>query len=64
MRVICAWCKKIIKEGSTENGISHGICVECKKGCDKEIEEIRKYNEGERIGRRKSNETKTVTRHA
>jgi len=27
MRVICAWCGKLIREG--DEPISHGICEEC-----------------------------------
>lgn len=27
MTLICAWCKKVLREGSEV--VSHGICVEC-----------------------------------
>lgn len=29
MKVICAWCKTVIKEGDDEK-VSHGICPECR----------------------------------
>jgi uncharacterized CHY-type Zn-finger protein len=28
MKIICAWCKKLI-QASNDNEISHGICKEC-----------------------------------
>jgi hypothetical protein len=42
MLQICAWCNKVISEGNSDNGISHGICLECKKVQD---EELKKYKE-------------------
>jgi rRNA maturation endonuclease Nob1 len=29
-QLVCAWCKKIIKEGDKKN-ITHGICDSCAK---------------------------------
>ncbi len=29
MKLVCAWCKKIIKDGPPEP-VSHGICDTCK----------------------------------
>jgi hypothetical protein len=38
VKVICAWCKKVLKEsladvggGENEERVSHGICEECTK---------------------------------
>jgi hypothetical protein len=31
MKLICAWCKKILREGSEPT--SHGICPECRAKC-------------------------------
>ena len=32
MKLICAWCKKVMKEDQSNDGIiSHGICNECLK---------------------------------
>jgi hypothetical protein len=38
MKVICAWCGKILQEG--ENPASHGICPSC---AEKVREEIKNY---------------------
>lgn len=27
-KVVCAWCKKVMRDGRTEK-ISHGICLSC-----------------------------------
>lgn len=43
MRVICAWCGKIIKQNGGSRGTSHGICEKCKK---QELDKIRKGNHG------------------
>lgn len=29
MKVICAWCDKVLQEGSGDLLASHGICSEC-----------------------------------
>jgi hypothetical protein len=35
MKVICAWCKKIIREGNSDEGlVSHGICDICLENFD------------------------------
>lgn len=31
MKVICAWCGKIIKKGKPGDIVSHGMCEKCKK---------------------------------
>lgn len=31
MTVICAWCNKVLREGSPYLPISHGMCEECKQ---------------------------------
>jgi nitrogen-specific signal transduction histidine kinase len=32
MKVVCAWCQKILQDDSSaEAEVSHGICVECRK---------------------------------
>ena len=40
MKIICAWCDKVLKEGVvSENGFaSHGICPECKAILQKELD--------------------------
>ena len=39
--IICAWCKKMLKEG--KEPYSHGIC----KDCAKEMEEdLKRYKQG------------------
>jgi hypothetical protein len=29
MRVVCAWCDKLLKAGKPGDKISHGMCEEC-----------------------------------
>ena len=38
MKVICAWCGKLIREveGDESKGPSHGICIECRDRIKKE----------------------------
>jgi hypothetical protein len=31
LKVICAWCKKVISNPDNSKEISHGICGECSK---------------------------------
>lgn len=39
MKVICAWCKKVIREGELIDGqVSHGICADCLRLIEKEFE--------------------------
>ena len=49
MKVICAWCKKTIKEDpeDSEGLISHSICSECAKALKAgfDLEKIRKNSE-------------------
>ena len=44
MRIVCAWCGKIIKEGTGEpdENVSHGICTKCAKVEKEEIGAMRK----------------------
>jgi hypothetical protein len=44
VKVICAWCGKVIREGSIKDGISHGVCSVCAKELLKEIEVVNEYN--------------------
>jgi DNA-directed RNA polymerase subunit RPC12/RpoP len=30
-KVICSWCGTTIREGDESDGVSHGICAECRK---------------------------------
>ena len=32
MKIVCAWCKKTLKESDNKNDdlVSHGICKQCK----------------------------------
>lgn len=49
MKVVCAWCKKTIRDDENvkpDDPVSHGICVECKRKIEKEFESIKQYNEG------------------
>lgn len=39
IKVICAWCKKTMKDGSTP--ASHGICPRCRKGLEAEYRELK-----------------------
>lgn len=41
MKVICAWCKKVLRIGTIENGVSHGICPECAQKMIREANELR-----------------------
>jgi len=36
--LVCAWCKKLIKDGDEEGLISHGICSDC---FEKEIKKMK-----------------------
>ena len=40
MKVICGWCKKILKDGSEDKGISHGMCKPCFKKEEKKVKEV------------------------
>lgn len=31
MKVICAWCGRIITDGPDDSDVSHGICTPCEK---------------------------------
>jgi hypothetical protein len=44
MKVICAWCKRVMREdGLTNELISHGICPVCSKKVKAEAESLRKW---------------------
>ena len=45
MKIICAWCNKVLGEKEDPRGsgrVSHGICEDCQRKIDKEIEMARK----------------------
>lgn len=44
MRVVCSWCNKVIREGSSEHGVSNGICSECYREMLKELEAVKEWN--------------------
>jgi len=47
MKIICAWCKKIIEEGKEpDEESSHGICPEC---YDKELAKLKKEEKYENL---------------
>ncbi len=39
MKVVCAWCKGVIKDGPAEP-ISHGICAECAGNMRRELSKM------------------------
>jgi hypothetical protein len=41
-KTVCGWCGLIMKAG--EKPVSHGICSECLKKPEKEIDEKSKFN--------------------
>jgi len=43
MKSVCAWCKRVIREGDGE--VTHGQCPECLEKMKKEIEEYYKREE-------------------
>ncbi|RLI65661.1 MAG: hypothetical protein DRO88_03975, partial [Promethearchaeia archaeon] len=46
MKVVCAWCGKIIKEDNLEDensGISHGICDQCSYKLEYQITSVQKF---------------------
>jgi hypothetical protein len=49
MATICAWCNKAVKPAlgeETINGTSHGMCQSCCDKMMKEMEEMKKREEG------------------
>ena len=42
LKVVCAWCGKYLyeKDSKGAEGVSHGICAECKVKIEKEIDEL------------------------
>lgn len=44
MKVVCAWCKKVLVDGDDEL-ISHGICEDCTKKVMLELENYKKEEE-------------------
>ena len=55
IKIICAWCKKVIFDPGNTIEVSHGCCPDCSKILNSEIEEFRQdltkkrnaYHEGE-----------------
>ena len=47
MIVICAWCKKFIreKEPKEDKSVSHSCCEECKKKVDEQIKKQKKVQQ-------------------
>jgi len=45
MRVVCAWCKKVIMEDDDKE-LSHGICSACAKEVLREFKLTKECNEG------------------
>jgi hypothetical protein len=37
MKVVCAWCKKVMQEGAASKALSHGICTKCAEAVTKQI---------------------------
>jgi hypothetical protein len=37
MKVVCAWCKKVIEEHDTKI-VSHGMCLDCVSDIEEDIE--------------------------
>ena len=45
MKVICAWCEKVIRDGEVVDGqVSHGICDDCRHQVEKEFEAVKTHN--------------------
>lgn len=42
MKIICAWCKKVMSDPGNTIEESHGCCPNCQKKLDLELEELRK----------------------
>lgn len=40
MKVICAWCKKVIGNKKGTYKVSHGMCPECAKKWEAEIKSL------------------------
>jgi hypothetical protein len=50
MKIVCAWCQKIIRDdenAKVDDPVSHGICQACKTEIDKELDKIREWNQKE-----------------
>ena len=47
MIVLCAWCKKFIreKEPKEDKSVSHSCCEECKKKVDEQIKKQKKVQQ-------------------
>jgi hypothetical protein len=37
MKVICAWCGLLIRDGDPKLPISHGLCVNCKDKLEQDL---------------------------
>lgn len=35
LTVVCAWCRSLMRPGSSSNRISHGICCNCEPKIDR-----------------------------
>lgn len=49
LKVVCAWCNKVLKEGPPTE-VSHGICEDCEKKVNAEIDAREAFNKNEFTG--------------
>jgi hypothetical protein len=49
MRIICAWCKKVISDPGNTTEESHGCCPDCVNTLQLEVEKLQKERIKERI---------------
>lgn len=45
MKLVCAWCKRVIREGAEENP-SHGICQDCVRRISAEDDQPIRFDRG------------------
>ena len=43
MKIVCAWCKRVIGEKQGGKGVTHGICPECLAKLQAEIVTLRRH---------------------
>jgi len=53
MKVICAWCGKVLQDGDPKEPISHGICSKCAKDVLKDFEKVKEHNDNVKKGVKK-----------
>lgn len=37
LKIVCAWCRTVLRDGSPGAPTSHGICAACQAGFEREI---------------------------